>query len=151
MAVRFSTGLKNSLLDTSDLKTLLDDGTIRVYSGTVPDDADAALGGATLLCEYTDAGAVLAGGTGLDFDTAAASGALAKAPAQSWEGEAVASGSATFFRFVQQADDGTLSTTQVRIQGTVGGIGADLFVASTTFVNSTTYYIDYFAISVPDL
>lgn len=151
MAIRFSTGLKNALLDTSDLKTLLDDGVLRVYSGTVPDDADAALGSATLLNEYTDAGAALAGGTGLDFDTAAASGALGKDPAQDWEGEAVAGGVATFFRFVQQADDGTLSTTQVRIQGSVGGVGADLFVQSTTFVLSTTYTIDYFSVSVPDL
>tara|TARA_R110002049_G_scaffold239404_9_gene412596 strand:+ start:2048 stop:2503 length:456 start_codon:yes stop_codon:yes gene_type:complete len=151
MAIRYSTGLKNAILDTGSLKDALDDGVLRFYSGTVPADADAALGSAVLLNEYTDDGQALAGGTGLDFDAAAVGGALGKAPAQTWEGDAVANGDASFFRFVTQADTGAASTTEIRIQGTVGGVGADMFVQSVTFVTSTTYTVDYFSVAIPDL
>lgn len=151
MAIRFSTGLKNALLDTSSLDTLLNDGTIRIYSGAVPASADATLASAVLLNQYTDAGAALGAGTGLDFEAAAVAGALGKLTAQVWQGDAVATGTASFFRFVQQADTGGAVPAEIRIQGTVGGVGAELFVASTSFSISTTYTIDYFSIAIPDL
>lgn len=147
MALKFSTGLRNAILDTNDLKSLLDDGYINVYSGTVPADADAALGGATLLNTYSDDDQ--GSPNGLDFDASASGGALGKAPAQVWSGTAVASGTASFFRFVKSGDTGNLSTTEYRIQGVVGGAGADLFVQSTTFTSSVLYTLDYFSISIP--
>ena len=149
MAFIYSTGLKNKLLDTSDLKTLLDDGYIKLYSGAVPADADAALGSATLLNTYSDNGAAPGGGNGLDFDTAASAGSLSKAPAQTWKGTSVAAGTASFFRYIQLADTGASSTTEVRIQGTVGGAGADLFVQSTTIADATEYTVDYFSVAIP--
>lgn len=150
MALSFSTGLKNALLDTGDLKTLLDDGLIRIYSGAVPANADAALGAAVLLNEYSDADQGAGAGQGLDFAASASGGAISKAPAQVWSGTSeVAGGVATFFRFVQQADDGTASSTQIRLQGSVGGAGAELFVQSTTFAGSTLYTIDFFSVSIP--
>lgn len=151
MAFKFSTGLKNQLLDSLPLLDLLADGIIRVYSGTVPADADAALGSAVLLVTYTDAGAALGAGNGLDMDSPAVSGALSKDPGQTWEGDAVATGTASFFRFVAQDDTGASSTSEVRIQGTVGGAGADMFVQSTSFVDTTTYTIDYFSVAIPNL
>jgi len=151
MAIKFSTGLKNAVLDTNSLKTSLDDGYIKVYSGTIPADADAALGAAVLLNTYSDNGAAAGAGNGLDLDTSAASGAISKAPAQVWKGTAVATATASFWRYVQLADDGSASATQQRIQGTIGGAGADLFVASTTFTTSTEYTIDYFSVAVPNL
>jgi hypothetical protein len=146
MALKFSTGFRDGLLDTNDLKTLFDGGFIKVYSGTVPANADAATTGATELVMYTvdDDGT-----TGLDLDTAAASGAIAKAPAQTWSGTAGASGTATFWRYEQTGDTGNASTTELRIQGTIGGAGADLFVSSTTFSSATLYTIDFFSLSIP--
>jgi hypothetical protein len=146
MALKFSTGFRDALLDTNDLKTLFDGGFIKVYSGTVPANADAARSGATELVMYTvdDDGT-----TGLDLDTAAASGAIAKAPAQTWSGTAGASGTATFWRYEQTGDTGNASTTELRIQGTIGGAGADLFVSSTTFSSATLYTIDFFSLSIP--
>ena len=149
MALSFSTGCKDGLLDEEDFKTMFTDGLIRVYSGTVPADADADLTGATLLVTYTDNDQAVGAGNGLDFGDAA-SGAIAKDAAQTWSGTSVAGpATATFWRLIQQADTGASSTTEKRIQGTVGGAGADLFVQSTTFQNATLYTIDYFSVSIP--
>lgn len=151
MAIKFSTGLKNSVLDTESLKDSLDDGYIKVYSGTVPADADAALGAAVLLNTYSDAGASPGAGNGLDMAAAAASGALLKESTQTWKGTAVATGVATFWRYVQLADTGAASSSEKRIQGTIGGAGADLFVQSTTFTSAEEYTLDYFSVAVPNL
>lgn len=149
MAISFSTALKNDLLDTGSLKSLFDDGYINVYSGTVPADADAAIGAATLLVTYSDNDQGVGAGQGLDLDTAAADGAISKAPAQVWSGTAVASGTATFWRYVQSTDTGAATTTELRMQGTVGGAGADLFVQSTAFTSATLYSLDYFSVTIP--
>lgn len=149
MALSFSTGLKNDLLDTGSLKTLFDDGYIRIYSGTVPANADAALGGAVLLNTYSDADQGVGAGQGLDLDAAAAGGAISKAPAQVWSGTAVATGTGAFWRYVRSGDSGNSSTTELRMQGTVGGAGADLFVQSTTFTSAVLYTLDYFSIAIP--
>lgn len=154
MALNFSTDLKNKLLGgtgANDLKTLIDDGYIKVYSGAVPATADAALGAAVLLVTYSDAGAVEGAGNGLDMDTEPSAGAISKAPAQVWQGDAVAGGVATFFRYIDAGtDSGNSAIDEVRIQGTVGGAGADMFVQSTTFVSLTTYTVDYFSVAIPD-
>jgi hypothetical protein len=146
MALKFSTGFRDALLDTNDLKTLFDGGFIKVYSGTVPANADAATTGATELVEYTEDDD---GSTGLNLDSAASGGAIAKDPAQTWSGTAGASGTATFWRYEQSGDTGNASTTELRIQGTIGGAGADLFVSSTTFSSATLYTIDFFSLSIP--
>lgn len=149
MALSYSTGLKNDLLDTGSLKTLFDDGYIKIYSGTIPEDADAALSGAVLLTTYSDADQGVGVGQGLDLDTAAADGAISKAPAQVWSGTAVATGTAAFWRYEQFGDTGNSSTTELRMQGTVGGAGADLFVQSTTYTSAVLYTLDYFSIAIP--
>ena len=149
MAFQFSTGLKDAILDTGSLKAALDDGYIRVYSGAVPAGPDATLGGATLLNTYSDADQGVGAGQGLDFAAEAVAGVLGKAAGQTWSGTAVASGAATFWRWVLAADDGSASSTAVRIQGTIGGAGADLFVQSTSFVAATAYSIDYFSVAIP--
>jgi len=144
MALQFSTQFRNDLLDTNSLASLFG-GTIKVYAGAVPADADAALGGATLLCEYS------LNDTGADVSMAAAAvgGALGKDGAETWSGTAAATGTATFFRYEETGDTGGAVTNERRIQGTVGGAGADLFVTSTSFTSGTLYTMDYFSISIP--
>ena len=151
MALQYSTGFKDDLLDTDSLKTIFDDGYIAIYSCTVPAGPDESLGAAVELGEYSDNGAAAGAGNGLDLDTAAAGGAIAKAPAQVWKGTAGNTGVATFFRYYQLGDGGALSTIEARIQGIVGGGGADLFVTSTTFTSAVDYTLDMFSISIPDL
>jgi hypothetical protein len=145
---KFSTGLRDNMLDTSSFKSQMDGGKLHIYSGTPPATADAALSGNTLLCTLSEDG----GGTGLTFD-AAADGAIPKAAAEVWKGVIVATGTSSFFRFTSAADGtaGTLSTTYPRVQGTISTINADMVVANTAFVDNDTneLTLNFFAVALP--
>lgn len=147
MAIKVSTGLRNGALSTGSVKSLMDGGKIKIYSGPVPATADAAIGSATLLCTVSlDSTA-----TGVNFDTAAANGVLSKAPAEVWSGVNSNTGTPAWYRHVTSADDGTESTTAYRIQGTVGVAGADLNLSSNTLTEGATQTIDYYSIAWPTL
>jgi hypothetical protein len=145
MALHASTGLRNALLVTGSLKNQLDLGFIKIYSGTVPTDADQSLGSAVLLCTITKNGD---GSTGLTINTTATGGAVTKY-AETWSGTNATSGTASFWRFIKTGDDGTLSTTQVRLQGVAATSGAELVMTSTTLVGGATQNIDYFSVAIP--
>lgn len=137
MAEKMSTGLCNKLLDTGSLKATFNTARIRIYSGTPPATADAALSGNTLLVEIADAG------SNLTWDTAASGGVLAKAGASTYSGTNAATGTATFYRLVNNADAGGSSTTDPRIQGTVGTGGTDMVLGSTALVSGATTTLNY--------
>lgn len=145
MTVKTSTGLRNGMLVTDSFKGIMDGCVLKLYGGTVPADADAAIGGATLLCTITqDATA-----TGLLFDTAAVAGVISKDPAQIWRGVNAASGTTTFYRLELVGDAGAASTTAPRVQGTVGTLGADLNLSSVALVASASQTIDFFSMALP--
>lgn len=146
MAIKASTGLRNKLLDTNPLKTIFNLGFIKIYAGTPPDSADDAISGPTLLDTISNNST----GTGLTFGTAA-DGALPKNPAETWSGTASASGTATFYRLVAASDTAAASTTEPRIQGTIGSSGADLNMSTLTLVSGTGYPIDSFSVAIPTL
>lgn len=105
---------KNTMADA--LATSLNNGYLRIYSGTEPATADTALSGNTLLAE-------------LRFNATAAPAASAGLLTfNSITGDASnnASGTATFFRAFRS--DGTT----VEFQGTVGTGGEALNLSSTT-------------------
>lgn len=143
----FSTGLKTAVLTTDSLRAALLNGKLQVYAGpTLPVSPDDPLpGDQTLLVDYTDTDS---GGFDLTFEAAVSAGALVKTAAQVWQGAALANGTATWFRYTKTGDNGLLSTTAIRVQGTVGGAGADLFLATTNMVLGVDYFIDAFAIAV---
>lgn len=143
MTLKSSTGLKNGLLVTGSLKSLLDLGKIRIFSGAIPADADAAETG-TLLCVISNAGTA----TGVTFETTATAGAVTKNSSETWSGTNVAGGTATYFRFVANGDGGGVSTTDKRLQGTVGLAGADMNLSSTTLTSGAPQTIDYFSATV---
>ena len=145
MALKASTGLRNTVLGGGSLKGALDGGLIKIYAGAAPASADDAVGGATLLCTVSLASA----GTGINFDAAAASGVISKAPGETWSGANAATGAAAWYRHVAPADDGTLSTTQARIQGTVAVAGADLNLSSVSLVSGATQTIDFYSVALP--
>lgn len=144
MTIKISTGLSNDLLDTGSLKAIMAAGFLKIYSGAEPADADAAVTG-TLLCTIS----ISSGGTGVNFDTAAAAGVLAKAPAETWSGVNAATGTAGYFRHVAAGDTGASSTTQARIQGAVGVTGSDLNLTSVSLVAAATQVIDFYTIAMP--
>lgn len=144
MALKSSTGLRNKLMDTGSLKSIFAGGLIKIYGGAAPADADAAATG-TLLCTISNNST----GAGINFDAAAAGGVISKAAAETWSGNNVATGTATHYRHVAAADDGTLSTTQARIQGTISVVGADLNLSSVALVNAAPQAVDFYSVTLP--
>lgn len=147
MTVKASTGLRNKMLDTASLDSILALGFIKIYAGTVPDTADASLGSATLLCTISKDGL----GTGLSFEAAAVSGALAKLASETWQGTNVATGTATFYRHVTPSDTGASSTTEARLQGTIGLAGADMNLSGVGLVSGAIQGLDYYVVALPTL
>ncbi|MHC4310871.1 MAG: hypothetical protein ACYSW3_00185 [Planctomycetota bacterium] len=134
------------------LKDIFHDGVLRVYSGTQPSDPDTAVSG-TLLLEVSESGGTFAHAAfanGLEFGDAA-SGIIAKAAAETWQGAGIAAGTAGYFRLcANPTDAGGASTTLPRIDGSVGTSGADLNMSSTTITVGATYTIDSFQFTLPE-
>jgi len=107
MAIKASTGLRTHMLDSGPLKTALDGGFIRIFSGAIPDSADDSETG-TLLCIISQSSS----GAGLSFAATAANGMLVKESAETWTGVNVAAGEATYYRFVGPNDTGRLRFTR---------------------------------------
>jgi len=145
MSVKTSTGLRNGMLVTDSFKGLMDGCFLKIYAGTVPADADAAIGGATLLCTISNNSGV----TGLTFDATAIGGVVSKTPAEIWSGNNVAAGTASFYRLETPGDTGAASTTLERVQGTVGLLGADLNLSSVALASGAPQAIDYFTMALP--
>lgn len=149
MALIYSTGFRMGSLGSAaspvgnPIQDLLASGVINIYSGTAPSTADAATAGTLLV-------AIDNGGSATTF-AEPASNAIAIAGGETWSVAATASGTASYFRYVIKAtDDGTLSTTQVRIQGTVGTSGADMIIGNTAVVSGATQTIDTFTLTAPE-
>lgn len=144
--LRFSTGLRNGILNATGIKEAMADGVLRLYSGAQPLSADAAPTG-TLLAEITLNGGAFAHGAptnGLEFD-APVNGVLSKAAAETWRGNGLADGVAGWFRMcANPADAGGASTTLARIDGSVGRSSADLNLSNTNIVTGVPTSIDVF-------
>lgn len=93
-------------------------GSLRIYSGTAPTNADTALSGNTLLANLPMAATAFG----------AASNGVATAGTITADSSADATGTATFFRLLES--DGTT----VVLQGTVGTSGAELNLSSVSIV-----------------
>jgi hypothetical protein len=147
MGILVSTGLANYVAGTGSLKAALNLGFIKIYSGTAPTTADNAIGSAgsnTLLCTISNDDT----GTGITLGTASAN-TIPKNSGETWSGTNAATGTASFYRHVGSADDGTLSTTQPRIQGTIGTAGEDMNLSSTSLSASALQTLDYYQITLP--
>lgn len=147
--IKISQALANALLKGGTIDGKLGSGFIYIFAGAEPANADAALNMATthtqLVKVTADVVAVDAGATGLTFDSAAASGALPKNPAETWHGkinfdgkDAASAGvsplTAIFYRFCNAADTGRGAGdgTTFRIQGTVKVSGGDINLSSVS-------------------
>lgn len=147
MAVKESTGLRNYRQVTGSLRAALTAGFIHIYDGAEPATADAALGGATLLCTIS----LASSGTGITLDAVAVDGVASRPTGVVWSGENVATGTARFYRYVAPGDDGTLSTTQCRVQGRIAVAGADINMTATALVSGATQTLSYYTLAQPTL
>lgn len=145
MGLKVSTGLANAILANGGLRTALNGMVMRIYAGTEPSTADSSIGAATLLVTITEGGL----GDPLEFETNAVAGVLEKSSSQTWQGTAVASGTATFCRLLLPADTDASSTTAVRLQGDAGLAGRFLNLTSTAISASAVQRVGYLAIAQP--
>lgn len=116
MAVKTSDGFEYHVNNTGSTKSALDIGDngalLKVYGGAVPASPNDALGAATLLVVYSVGGT----GNGLSLDAHATDKrTLVKPAGETWQGTAVATGLATFYRLVRSDDNGSASATQQRV------------------------------------
>lgn len=116
MAISITTAIRNALLDAYGAN--FNNGTLKLYAGSVPADANTALSGQTVL------GTLNFGATAF----AAASGGSMSANAITQDSSADATGTAAFYRAFKS--DGTT----VIEQGTIGTSGADLNLNTTSIV-----------------
>jgi hypothetical protein len=144
--IKISTGLRVAQAVTGSLKASLDGGLVRLYSGTVPASADAALGGATLLNEISVGG----DGTPVTFEGTAPLGVLKKSVSENWTGNNLAGGTPTFFRFVKAGDDGSASSSAIRFQGTAGALGSDMFLSALPLVSGAPQAFSVFELTIPE-
>jgi hypothetical protein len=120
---------------------LMKDGVLNCYTGAPPSDADQALSG-TLVCQLTNLGGVFVPGqftNGLQLDPPSGTGAIVNLPiaaGQTWQGAGLINpnGVMGYFRWIgNAADSGVLSTTAIRIQGSIGvGSSFDMNLTSNT-------------------
>lgn len=143
MAFQLSTGLRNAMLGTGSLSSIMNLGFIFLYAGTVPANADAALTGTQVTKISNNSTA-----TGLTLDTPAA-GSIPKKASEVWSGVNGSSATVTHFRWVAAGDTGALSTTEPRIQGLIGTVGSDMNLSSVSLTASATQTIDTFAWTLP--
>lgn len=126
-----TTAARNAAADAVvDLIDVGGAGSLRIYSGTMPTDANTALSGNTLLAQLTFSATAFG----------SASAGVATAASITQDSSADATGTATFFRAL--AGNGTT----VIFQGSVGTSGCDLNLNSTAIssgaavsVSSLTY------------
>ena len=136
MAEMMSTYLANYIAGTGSLKAAFSTTMeLRIYTGTVPATADAAVTPATVLCVVKTA--VGANNPYLQF-AAAVAGLLSQTSTETWIGTNTGStANASFYRLVVHADaDSADTTTYPRIQGTIGTSNADMLVGSVSIAGS---------------
>ena len=154
MTVKLSTLCANYLLgvstgthDEKSFRLLFAGGFLDIYSGSRPANADTAESGTILVAIRASAGSSTGGRTGLNWAADAASGVLAKASAQTWNGEAKNSGTATWFRFYTSGY--TTGANGICFDGDIATSGADLNMSNTTITDGATTTIDTFTVTLP--
>lgn len=147
MSFKASTGFINSVLTNGSVKALLDTMIMKVYGGAEPTSADAeSTGTANVLWTIKDGTDVLT----WTLNTDVSPPVLEKASTDTWSG-ATAAGTATYFRILATNDSEGSSTSDARLQGTVGATlstDTDLYLSSTTFTTGTKTLAS-FNVSIP--
>lgn len=110
---------------------------IRIYSGTAPADANAALSGNTVLAELPCAATPFSSFTTVGANERATFGAITP------DNSADNTGAATFWRLLDNAG------TTTKMQGSVGTTGADLNLNTTAITAGSTVSINSGVIDFP--
>jgi len=131
--------------EANSIKDIFKYGYITIYgnSSQPAEASDAVPAGATKLVTITNNG----GSTGITFGDAS-NGVISKTPSEVWSGQAVASGTATWFRLSSYGDNTLQDFTAERIDGSIATTGAELNMSNTSIVNQAVQTITIFDISI---
>lgn len=169
----FTGALRNALLGSDYLAHALTNTTAGassgtgsmftyLFAGTVPVDADTALNLSTTHTALGKISSNAGGGTGCTLTTPSG-GVIAKNASETWStGNMTFSGfgatggtdtlTATFFRICEGADNGQGSGgSNMRIQGTIGAIGAgifDMLLSSTSLTEGNNFVLAAFQLNL---
>ena|SRR5690242_756389 len=121
---------------------LCNSGTIKIYAGTQPTDANTAVGAQTLLATLTFGATAF--GASAAAGTTPSRKATATANTITGDTSADATGTATWFRILKS------NGTTVVMDGSVGTSGADLNLATTSLVAGVDVEITSFTLSQPE-
>lgn len=128
MAIQFSDTLRNNRLDQFE-STLGASAKLQIRSGAAPANCAAADSG-TLLCEIS-----------LPSDWMAAASGGSKAKSGTWQGTAVAAGTAGHFRVKDNAG------TTTHMQGSCGQGSGDMSLDNTNIANGQTVTVNTFTLT----
>lgn len=135
-----SDGTANALANA--LAGLCNSGTIKIYAGTQPTDANTAVSTQTLLATLTFGSTAF--GSSAAAGTTPSRKATITANAITDDTSADATGTATWFRILKS--DGTT----VVLDGSVGTSGADMNLATTSLVSGEDVAITSCTFSIPE-
>ena len=152
-----STGMRDHKNITGSVKAAVDGMIIKIYGAvasesaaiaTIPASADAAFdtNSAVLLCTISEDGL----GTGLSMHTVSTNGVLPKDTTEVWEGDYVLTGYPAFARMQSIADAGALSTTEKRLQLTVGTLNKEITISTAQKTLGDTQRLDSFFLGEPE-
>ena len=127
----------DAIVDRVDLGSTNATGRLRIYSGSVPTDADTALGAQVLLAELNMSNPAF--GSAADLNP----GARATAAAISDDSSADATGTAAFFRIVDR------NPTAV-MQGACATSGSELNFNTPSIVAAAIVSVTSFTVTVPE-
>ncbi len=120
---------------------LANSGKLRVYTGTQPADANASIGAATMLGEFTMAATAFAAATCSGSAPNRVASAVANAIADI---SAAATGTATWFRLWKS------NGTSAICDGSVGTSGCDLNLTDVTITTGETMSVSSFTLTAPE-
>lgn len=139
MAMTITVAAAETML--SAFGTLLNGGTVRLYSGTAPTNVQAALSGNTVLAEAT----LQATAFSASYTTSGNNRVMTANLPITDADTANASGPATFFRAFRSAGNGDT----VVYQGSVGTSGADMIMAATDIIAGGAFSISSLTVAMP--
>lgn len=135
---------------------VLMNGTLHLYSGSQPSDADAAETGTKLMEITAASGAFVsgAGDNGLQFELTASDGELEKLSSQVWSGVGLAAAGASgttagWWRFYANTVVTGSSTSAIRMDGSCSTTSYQMRMSSTTIVTGATVTVDTFKLIQP--
>lgn len=153
----FSTGLKQSLLDSNPFDTIMNGGFIHIYafngSSTIP-SPDAAVDGTDYLHLATISASGGTDSTGLNFASPPVAGVISKDSGQTWSNVTTqneATDTAAFFVHVGSTEHNPVlsaSTTAPRIVGTVGLAGTDMVLQSVDLVENEDITLSFYNLTI---